>query len=284
MQNSEKQKIVEKLGEYVGRFDSQNKAAKSLKDVSSSTISQMLNEKWDLIKDEMFRHVGAQVGYSSAKWVTVETRDFKMVNHLLNDAQTNSLALGITGAAGSGKDISIKAYAAQNKNVFLLDCNEYWNRKLFLSEMLTVMGLDSSGMTVGGMMEEVVKRIKTKSDPLIILNEADKLSDQVLYFFITLYNRLEDHCGIVLIATDHLSKRMTRGLRLGKKGYNEIYSRIGRKFIELQGVSATDVHQICFANGVSGKTHIQSVWDDCDADLRRVKRKIHAIKKQLNGD
>jgi hypothetical protein len=111
------------------------------------------------------------------------------------------------------------------------------------------------------------------------MDEADKLSDQVLYFFITLYNQLEGHCGIVLAATPHLEKRIKRGIKLNKKGYTEIFSRLGRKFIELKGVCFSDVKAICQANGVNGATGIKEIWDDCEGDLRRVKRKIHAWKK-----
>lgn len=280
METTEKQKIVDHLKTYVGRHESQNKAAKTLNNVSAATISQMLNNNWELIKDDMFRHVGKQIGYSSNEWTTVETADFKTLRMLLKESQENSLAMGIVGTAGSGKSIALKTYAKETKNAFLLSCNEYWNRKFFLGELLTVMGIDYSGLTVGEMMAEVVKRIKLKESPIIILDEADKLTDQVLYFFITLYNLLEDHCGIVLCATDHLEKRLAKGRRLNKKGYNEIFSRIGRKFIELKGVSFTDVVQICIANGIADKALLKQVWEDCEADLRRVKRKIHALKKQ----
>lgn len=284
MENTEKQQIVEKLREYVGRYESQNKAAKSLNNVSAATISQLLNNNWDLIADDMFRSVAKQIGYSSNVWNTVITTDFKMLSDLLREAQTNSLAMGIIGNAGSGKSIAQKNYASNNKNAYLLSCNEYWNRKFFLSELLTVMGYDYSGLTVGEMMAEVVKRIKSKEAPIIILDEADKLTDQVLYFFITLYNALEDHCGIVLCATDHLEKRMIKGRRLNKKGYNEIYSRIGRKFVELKGVSFSDVTQICVANGINQRESIKEVWENCENDLRRVKRKIHTLKQKQKNE
>ena len=51
--NLDKQGIVDRLREYCGRYESQNKAAASLKGVSAATISQMINGNWDLIKDEM---------------------------------------------------------------------------------------------------------------------------------------------------------------------------------------------------------------------------------------
>lgn len=275
----EKQKIANSLSDYVIRYESQNAASKSLKNVSSATISQVLNDKWASINDSMWRNIAAQTDYSQNSWKAVQTRDYKLLNHILNDAQENSLVFGVIGDAGSGKSFALRQYDATHKRAFLLQCNEYWNRKYFLSELLTSMGRDYSGLTVAEMMNEVVRKLKSLESPLIIMDEADKLTDQVLYFFITLYNQLEDHCGIVLVATDHLEKRLKRGLRLNKKGYKEIYSRLGRKPIELKGVSSTDITQVCLANGLNDRKQIKIVIEESEGDLRRVKRKIHALKK-----
>lgn len=276
----QKEQIVQALQQYVERYDSQNQAANTLKGVSAATVSQLLNNNWELIKDDMFRNVAAQIKYNPNEWVVVETRDFKRVTRLLQDAQQHANVYAVTGEAGSGKSEALKTYAALNKRAHLLQCNEYWNRKYFLAEMLTAMGRDYSGLTVAEMMQEVVRVLKKQESPLIIMDEADKLTDQVLYFFITLYNQLEDHCGIVLVATDHLEKRIKKGLRLNKKGYKEIYSRIGRKCIELSGLGVTDVTQVCMANGILDKTAIQEIYKDSELDLRRVKRKIHAYKNR----
>jgi len=274
-----KQLIAEKLRDYVARYESQNKASKSLTGVSSATISQALNGNWELISDEMWRNIGAQIGYTEDEWVSVETRDFKRIKDLLTDAQIFSNVYAITGESGSGKSFALRQFADDNKRVYLLRCNEYWNRKMFLQELLTSIGRDSSGYTVGEMMNEAVRVLKMQHLPLIALDEADKLSDQVLYFFITIYNQLEDRVGIVLCATDHLEKRIRRGLKLNKKGYKEIFSRIGRKFIELNGVGSSDIVSVCIANGITEKAKIKEVIEKSEFDLRRVKRLIHASKQ-----
>lgn len=284
MTNQEKEQITQELGVYVTVHGSQNQAANTLKGVSSATVSQMLNRNWEKIKDEMFRTVAAQIGYSPERWEVVETRDFKAVSKLLNDAQKFHNVFAVTGEAGSGKSIALKQYANAHKRAHLLQCNEYWNRKYFLAELLMTMGRDASGLTVSELMTEVVRQLKKQQSPLIIMDEADKLSDQVLYFFITIYNQLEDHCGIVLVATDHLDKRIKKGLRLNKKGYKEIYSRIGRKCIELKGVGPSDIMQVCAANGITDRKIIKEIIGDSEADLRRVKRKIHALKNKKNRD
>ena len=274
-----KQQIAERLREYAERIGSQNKAANSLKGISSATISQVLNNNWELISDEMWRSLGAQIGWTENEWVAVETRDYRLLISLLDDARTNSNVFAVTGEAGTGKSFTMKRYAETNKRVYLIQCAEYWNRKMFMQELLTAMGRDYSGFTVSEMMHEVVRGLKTQENPLILLDEADKLSDQVLYFFITLYNMLEEHCGIVLCATDHLAKRIKRGLKLNKKGYKEIYSRIARRFIELHGAGSGDITQICLANGITDTKTIKEIIADCENDLRRVRRKIHAVKR-----
>lgn len=278
MNTQTKQAIKEKLSIYIERFESQNKAANSLTGVSSATLSQIQNNNWELIKDDMWRNIASQIGYEENQWNVVETRDFRLLSTIMKDAQEHSNVFAVVGPAGSGKTLAQRSFSENNKKVYLVQCAEYWNRKFFLAELLTKMGRDYSGLTVAEMMHEAVRVLKMQDKPLLILDEADKLSDQVLYFFITLYNQLEDNCGILICATDHLAKRINRGRKLNKKGYNEIYSRIGRKFIELKGVGSTDVEQICRANGVTDKKVIKEIFEDSEYDLRRVKRKIHAIK------
>jgi DNA transposition AAA+ family ATPase len=263
---------------YCDRKGSQNKAANSLKGVSSATISHVLNGDWGLIKDEMWRNIAAQTGFKSDAWKVVETRDYKLLTGLLTDAQDNALVMAITGDSGTGKTFSLRSYCESHPRAYLLQCAEYWNKKMFLQELLSAMGRDYSGYSIGEMMYECVSELKRQDSPMILLDEGDKLSDNVLQFFITLYNSLDGHCAIILCATNHLAKRLKRGVKLNKRGYNEIFSRVGRKCIELKGLGAADIAAVCRANGVEDAALIKEVIDDSEGDLRRVKRKIHAIK------
>lgn len=279
MENNEKKQIQEELRAYCARFGSQSKAANSL-GVSPATITQVLKENWDLISDEMWRGIASRVRPTTREWVAVQTENYKLLTRLLEDAREYSNVFAVCGDAGTGKSFTIRRFAEDNKRVHVLQCNEYWNRKMFMQELLSTMGKDHNGYTVGEMMSEVVRGLKKEDHPLIVMDEADKLTDQVMYFFITLYNQLEEHCGIVMCATDHLEKRIRRGLKLNKKGYKEIYSRIGRKFVELEGVTTADIASICVNNGIDDRKAIREVVEDSEFDLRRVKRKIHAIKQR----
>ena len=277
--NEEKEMIRVRLGEYCEMKGSQKRAATSLVGVSPATVTQIVTGKWELINEKMWRSIAAQIGVKQTRWNIVETRNYKALSQIFADAQENALVLAVCGEAGTGKSLTAAHYGAENPNVYVLACSEYWNRKTFLRELLRVMGKNPAGDTVGDMVDDVVMELKRRENPLIILDEADKLSDQVMFFFITFYNKLEDYCGIVLMATDYLEKKVRRGLRLNKKGYKEIYSRIGRRFVAMPGLSETDISDVCRANGVEGLREIDTVKKDCEGDLRRVKRKCHAFNR-----
>ena len=277
--NEEKEMIRVRLGEYCEMKGSQKRAATSLVGVSPATVTQIVTGKWELINEKMWRSIAAQIGGKQTRWNIVETRNYKALSEIFADAQENALVLAVCGEAGTGKSLTAAHYGAENPNVYVLACSEYWNRKTFLRELLRVMGKNPAGDTVGDMVDDVVMALKRRENPLIILDEADKLSDQVMFFFITFYNKLEDYCGIVLMATDYLEKKVRRGLRLNKKGYKEIYSRIGRRFVAMPGLSETDISDVCRANGVEGLREIETVKKDCEGDLRRVKRKCHAFNR-----
>lgn len=278
MNTTEKQQIANELKAFCDRKGSQSKGANSLKGVSEALVTQILKGNWDKIADSKWRSIKAQLGMSGNDWVFVQTSNFQTLTCLFDDAQQNSQVYAITAPAGSGKTKTMQLYERENPNAFMVQCNEFWNKKAFMSELLTAMGRDGSGLTVNEMVGEAVRVLKSSENPVLLLDEFDKVNDQVLYFFITLYNLLEEHCGMVMCATDHLEKRIKRGLKLNKKGYKEIYSRIGRKFIELSEINQADCIQICTANGITEKSDIKEVWKDCEGDLRRVKRKIHSLK------
>ena len=284
MKRTEKQAIADRVKEYVGNKESQRQAAATLRGVSSATLSQIINGKWELISDEMWRTVATQVGYDTNRWVLVQTEGYDRMYKIMEDSQLNHLCMAVVGDAGCGKSQAIKSYADRNRNVLVLSCSEYWNRKHFLTELLKTMGVESAGYTVVDMMSDAVYHLKRRDGVLLVLDEADKLSDQVLHFFITLYNQLEDHVGILLCATQFLQKRIERGVRNDRKGYKEIYSRVGRKFIPMPVVCAGDIESVCVANGVTDKDDIEDIIEGCDYDLRRVKRLVHAVKQASNAD
>jgi DNA transposition AAA+ family ATPase len=280
----EKDVIRKDLSAYCSKYPSQNKASGSLKGVSAGTVSTILNGKYDTISDEMFRNIATQVGSGSASgWQIVETGAYQEIRYAMDDAQKWRNATWVVGDAGCGKTTTAQLYVQEHKEAFYILCSEDMSKAEFIREIARVVGIRSEGYTLRELWDLIIGELIQMESPMMVFDEADKLTDTVFHYFISFYNRLEDKCGIIFLSTDYIKRRMDLGLRHNKKGYNEIHSRIGRKFFELDGTTANDMYAICTANGLNDNKKINSVVKDaetCNFDLRRVKKSIHRVKRQ----
>ena len=276
MNQKEKIAIVDLLRNYVEQKGSQNKAAAALK-VSGAVVSHLLNGNWEPYADDMFRKIGAQIGYNSKEWQFADTTNSTDILENLADAKQNSLVLTFIGHAGAGKSATTKKFAAENKNVFRIECGQYWDRVYFLSEILSQMGVKDFDPKVSTMMRDIVSGLKKLDKPQLIIDEVDKLDDKVLLFLITFYNELATHCSIIILATHFLKKRIEDGIRLRKKGYEEIKSRYG-SYIELEDTTAKDVKLICEANGLNDGKSINAISANSKGDLRKVYNAVIAAR------
>lgn len=281
MTDQRKKQIADDLREFVKRVGSANKASKMLNKISGGTISNILNDVWQHISADMWRNIESQMGGKQKSWNIAETSNYNALMQLYADAKEDSQVYGVVIDPGSSKSFTAKQFSIQNKDVFWLECGEFWNQRKFLKELLKAMGVKSPGYYTHEQMETIVEELARRENPLIIIDEADKLKDKVLYFFITIYNELYGHCGIILQATHGLRIRVRRGVERDTKGYKEILSRLGGKFVELDPPTKKDVTMICNANGVFDELTITEIWNKCDRDLRRVQRLVHAYKRKL---
>lgn len=278
MTESQKKEIQMLLKTFVEGFTSQAKAVNALKGVSEATVIHIRRGEWESISDDMWRNVGKQVGWSNkGGWQFVETAAAKKLIGLFDDSREFSNVFGVTAHPGTGKSFVSEWYEQKRENVYVISCSEYFNRKTFLQQILQKMGKANTGYTVPEMMELIIETARKKESPIIILDEFDKVSDSILYFFITLFNRLEGYAGIVMMATEFLEKRIRRGMRMNKKGYAEIYSRIGRRFITLPTATEKEVMDVAKANGAN-PADLHSIYNESEGDLRRVKRSVHKSK------
>ena len=292
MTKKEKDDIRLSLLEYVSLYPSQNRAAASLNGVSAPTVSSIINGKYDLISDDMWRNIAAQIAPTSKNrdWQIVETAPFQEIQIALSDAQEYKKVRWVVGDAGCGKTTGANYYARYNREVFVVLCDEDMRKSDFVREIARKVGFKSAGMRIRDILDTAIDMISKHDNPLLIFDEGDKLNDNVFHYFINIYNRLEGHCGIVFMSTSYIQNRIERGVNANKKGYNEIYSRIGRRFFELEPVGGQDVIAICRANGLEEVAAINKVIKACekeDYDLRCVRGAIHTEKRvraAKNGD
>lgn len=281
-----KDAIRDALAAYCENYTSRNRASESLHGVSSATVSQMLNGRYEKISDDMFIRIATQIGFSFDRWVLAESGVYKEVTFVLADAQMYKNVTWVVGDAGCGKTTAAIDYRKSHRNVFYILCSEDMRKSDFVREISKQVGAPTDGTNVRDMLEYAIGMIAFLNNPLLIFDEGDKLTDSVFNYFISIYNRLEGHAGIVFLSTDFIKRRMNGGLRYNKKGYKEINSRIGRRFFEVHPTNRNDIHAICHANGLVSDTDINKVLKDAEGyenDLRRVKRMVHSLKRRIEG-
>lgn len=287
MKTKDKHQITELLQQYIANSGmSQQQIANSI-GISATTINFCVKKKWEgdpsVISDKMWNRLAAYLGYTE-EWIVVETdKNIKRIMKIASVAQRECVAKAIIGEPGLAKSEALKTYRSKHANVYRLECAIWWTPKVFLQELRREMGINSTALSIPDMYREVVAHLKKTTRPLVIIDEADKLKDSVLPFFVDLYNKTLGRCGFVLCGAPYLKGRIDKGVRLNKQAYKEIYSRIGKEFLPIHNLDQDRITAICQANGITDMFLIQRVANEADNDLRRVKNSIQTIKLELSA-
>lgn len=278
MNKSQKNAIQNEV-KWLSDKTSQNHVA-SKAQVSPALISRLITGHWEHISDNMFRRIQSNLRLD-LKWNVAVTNNLKEVCDFCTKAQRHSLAICIADTAGKGKSNGYKYYDRANPSVIHLECKSSWSKKTYVKQLLIASGVNPQG-TTEEMLEAFNDQIKKMHEPLLILDQADKLKDPQLDLFMEFYNDHEGHLGIILSGVKALEKRIERGRQHNKVGYDEMYSRFGSKFISLDPVRLEDVAAICEANGVTDQVDQEEIFFSCGGDLRRVRREIQKIQIARN--
>lgn len=225
--------------------------------------------KWHNVSDKKWLSVGTALGLSinAPTWNLVDTRNTQMMRAMLADAQEQAMFLAISHRAGQGKSASIGLHKQGDDTggTYVLECEESWSHKLFLQKLAGTLGIAVDGLTVSGLTDEIVfffKRRSAQVNPLLILDEANKLKPSSLRLIIPLYNKLKGDMGLVIVGADDLERHIKNGVRRDVRGYDELDSRLGRKFMHLYGTTIDDVRAICAANGVTDQLAQETIWQE----------------------
>lgn len=270
METKHKELIVKELKKLSTKLSGKKVANKA--QVSSATISQMINGNWDLIRDEMWHKVKVNLSIDWG-WRIAQTSNLVLVNNLLQAAQQGSLSISISFKPGTGKSTGFEFYERLNKNVILIECKNYWSKKSFARHQLIACGLDDYG-TTEEMIERFVKYLSSLDHPLVIYDQFDKLKEPHKDLFMDYYNELDGHCGFVLSGVEAFKVMEEKGIRKNKMGYRERYSRYGSRFIKLNNFTQEDTRRICAANGVDDADVVSEIHNVSLGDGRRIKREV----------
>lgn len=233
---------------------SQNKLAEMM-DVSPATISNILNDYWERVNESMFLKIKGF--FKQKNWVLIETTNFSSIQENCDKARKRNCMIGIVGYAGAGKTTALQNYYENNTNTFMVTCARTMRTKQFLSEILKSLGLNYLASDYE-MVRMIIDEMNKKESPLLIIDEASKLSPNALMYLQDIWDGIEANGGIVIAGVEYLLLNIKKGADKNKIGMPEFYGRV-TQWQHLAAPSKKEIEVICKHNGIEDQEQIKTL-------------------------
>ncbi len=220
---------------------SQNKLATQI-GISAATLSQIENDNWQDIKEDMWRKVWNKVSNVQQVNNLFETTDFKACFNACEAARKHHLMVGIIGDTGLGKTTALEAYSSR-KNVFYVAYDKTMKPKQFFIALLREMGISFEG-SINEMVNRIAEELNIISSPLVIIDEAGKITHTMILYLHVLRDKTNKNCGIALGGMPYFKSNLIKLSNKEKEGYAEFYRRIN-VWHTLKGLSRSEIEYIC---------------------------------------
>lgn len=258
-------RIVQQIQENINQLGSQSKVAQKC-GISPTALSQYLSGQYGADVKSLENKIIASLGIETTSWQIALTRDLRKFHTLYARAKDNSAFVGVSEKAGCGKSASIASYEKGKPDVYVLRARE-WTGRMFLDELVRILGVSLPGgyVTIDTKINKICAFFKDRRHQKcqLLIDEADKLRHSALRTLIPIYNECEGFLSVVICGTENLEKEIKSGVRFSRKGYDEIDSRFGRRYLKAAGCAKDDVTAICKANGINDPEKADRIWQAC---------------------
>lgn len=234
---------------------SQNKLAEMM-GISPATLSNVLNELWERINESMLLKIKSY--FKSKSWTLIETSNFLTIQEKCNEARERKMMIGIIGYTGAGKTTALNHYFENNANTFLVTCGRTMRTKQFLGEILRSMGINFIASDYE-MVRAIIDELNRLNNPLLIIDEASKLSPNALMYIQDIWDGIESNGGLILAGVEYLLLNIKKGAERNKIGMPEFYGRVAQ-WQYLDKPSRKEIDAICTNNGVESKSDISNMY------------------------
>ena len=271
----DRSKLIAHIEMWKQKLGSASKVAQKC-GINGGALSSILSGTYGADETHMLGTIAEALGYKETSWNIVPSiNNYRRIVAAFNDAREESMWFAISNKAGSGKTGTLQdIYQNDTSGAVVYLQAEEWSARQFIIELVKstigISELKGSYKSIPKLIALVAQYFNhlTFSQPVLLIDEADKLRPAALRTLISLFNKTEDRLGLVMSGTENLEKEIENGVKLRKKGYDEISSRIGRTYIHLKGATENEVAAICGANNIT-ETFIQKrIWDE----LEKVKK------------
>lgn len=224
-------------------------------EVSGATLSKIEADNWESINEKLWRKIWLYVGNDMTPEI-FDTADYRACFNACEIARKNRFMVGLTGDTGMGKTTALLSYAMQ-KNTFYLVCEKSMKPKRFFSNILKEMGI-SLDASIYEMVNRIADELNSLSSPLLIIDEAGKITQTIMLYLHDLRNKTNRNCGILLGGMPNLKTNLIKGSNKEKEGYAEFLRRIN-VWHSLKGLSRKEIEIICKDYGITDAETIREM-------------------------
>ncbi len=255
-----KEQLQQKVKELVvnllqNKEISQNKLAEMI-GISPATLTNLLKERWDKFNESMLLKIYSY--FTTDTWNLVETSNFATIQERCNEARNDKSLIAVVGYSGAGKTAALNHYYEKNPNTYKVICARAMRTKQFLSEILKSLGMSYLASDYE-MTKTIIEELNKKQSPLLIIDEASKLSANSLMYIQDIWDGIEANGGLILAGVDYLLINTKKQADKNKVGMPEFYSRVSL-WQHLVSPSNAEIRSICKANGIGNEKSIQTMY------------------------
>lgn len=264
-------KLIQHIELWKTKLGSYSKVAQKCA-INVGALSTIMAGKYGADESKMLGKIAVALDYKDIDWAIVRTiGNYRRIAQAVEDAKNEKMWFAVSNKAGSGKTGTLEDIYNQDTtgSIVFIQAQE-WSARQFLMQLVTktigVTALKGKYKTNSELLQIIADYFNEQAfnSPTLLIDETDKLRPAALRLLIPLFNKTEDRLGVVISGTENLQKEIRRGVRLAKKGYDEIESRIGRAYIELKGATEKEVYQICEANGITDELTQGLIWGEVE--------------------
>lgn len=276
-----KHQIIQTLKEHLANTQlSQNTLAKQI-GISAATLSQILNDKIELVSEEMWNKIAAFLRMDD--WKLFATPNFQAIMAACDDARERSRFLAISGYTGSGKTTALRRYAGKVNNTFYMLADSAMGKKDFLRAILKALGMDYLG-SIYDMLDAICSRLTDLSNPVLMIDDFGKLNDTNMRLAQIIYDRTERRAGLIIAGTPHMQKYLNKMADKDKMGFQELRSRIAY-WLMMKLTDQKTVAEICNYHGITDRDVVNYLYKCCKEyrSLREAITNAKRAKEQQGG-
>jgi DNA transposition AAA+ family ATPase len=249
MKSSElKQEAKELLIDFLGKKKVSKVKLAGKIGVSNSVLTYVTQEQWENVSEEMLMKIVNTLKTPGGNYKIVETGNFRTVQIMCKHVARWHQMCGLTGFPGAGKTTALKSYYRSNPHVYYVECKSYMNNRQFFRSISNELGVNCEG-SLCDMLESIVTAFKKKESPLLIIDEAGKLSHRQILVLHDLRNATDSNLGIILSGCEYFRENLEKGVKREKTGIPEFYGRISSWQI-LSAPSKAETKAIFESNGI----------------------------------